>query len=180
MRRREDLPEGCCNKLSTVGQLVDHVGHGLPVHRVQGLVDLVKQVERSRVTFLRGTFRICDDASSLSSLTWIAKIRARATKDFCPPLSWFISLISAFLPVKLMEQETPVAFSSLIAYKHFPRSYPDIQCHPPSYLIIVVSAVITLDGESPSAPGYNFLKHFLEILGNLLEREENCLKLPLL
>ena len=46
------LPEGCCDKLSTVGKFVDHVGHGLPVHRVQGLVDLVKEVEWSRVTFL--------------------------------------------------------------------------------------------------------------------------------
>ena len=47
------LPEGCCDKLSTVGKFVDHVGNGLPVHRVQGLVDLVKQVEWGRVTFLR-------------------------------------------------------------------------------------------------------------------------------
>ena len=52
-REEEDvLPEGCCDKLSTVGQLVDHVGNGLPVHRDQRLVNLVKQVERSRVTFL--------------------------------------------------------------------------------------------------------------------------------
>ena len=45
----------------------------------------------------------------------MAKISARATRDFWPPLNWFISLISAFLPVKLIEQETPVAFSSLMA-----------------------------------------------------------------
>ena len=47
------LPEGCRDELSPVRKLVYHVGHGLPVHRVQRLVDLVKQVEWSRVTFLR-------------------------------------------------------------------------------------------------------------------------------
>ena len=47
------LPEGCGDELGPVRQLVYHVGHGLPVHRVQCLVDLVKQVEGGRVTFLR-------------------------------------------------------------------------------------------------------------------------------
>ena len=47
--------------------------------------------------------------------TWMANISAMATKDFCPPLSWFISRISLFLPVKLTAQDTPVAFSSLCA-----------------------------------------------------------------
>ena len=51
-KEEEVLPEGCGDKLSAVGQLVDHVGHGLPVHGVQRLVDLVKQVEGGRVTFL--------------------------------------------------------------------------------------------------------------------------------
>ena len=46
------LPEGGGDELSAVSQLMDHVGHGLPVHRVQRLVDLVEQVERGRVTFL--------------------------------------------------------------------------------------------------------------------------------
>ena len=46
----------------------------------------------------------------------MANMRAMATKDFCPPLSWFISLISLFLPVKLTAQDTPVAFSSLCAW----------------------------------------------------------------
>ena len=45
-------PESCCDELRSIGELVDHVGHRLPVHRVQGLVDLVKEVEWSRVTFL--------------------------------------------------------------------------------------------------------------------------------
>ncbi len=48
--------------------------------------------------------------------TWMAKISARATNDFCPPESWFISLISACLPVKETEQDTPVACSSLWAW----------------------------------------------------------------
>ena len=48
--------------------------------------------------------------------TWMAKMSAMATKDFCPPLSWFISLISLFFPVKLTAQDTPVAFSSLCAW----------------------------------------------------------------
>ena len=47
--------------------------------------------------------------------TWIAKISASATNDFCPPLNWFISLISAFFPVKLTAHDTPVAFSNLLA-----------------------------------------------------------------
>ena len=46
------IPECCCDKLGSICQLVDHVGHGLPVHRVQRLVDLVEQVEGSGVTFL--------------------------------------------------------------------------------------------------------------------------------
>ena len=49
------------------------------------------------------------------SLTWMAKIRAMATNDFCPPLNWSISLISEFFPVKLTAQDTPVAFSNLEA-----------------------------------------------------------------
>lgn len=30
----------------------------------------------------------------------MAKISAKATKDFCPPDSWFISRVSADFPVK--------------------------------------------------------------------------------
>ena len=51
------LPEGCRDELGPVRQLVYHVGHGLPVHRVQRLVDLVKQVEWSRVAFLVGSYQ---------------------------------------------------------------------------------------------------------------------------
>ena len=56
-KEEEVLPEGCGDKLSAVGQLVDHVGHGLPVHGVERLVDLVKQVEWSRVAFLVGSYQ---------------------------------------------------------------------------------------------------------------------------
>ena len=45
-------PESGCDELSPISQLVDHVSYGLPVHGVQGLVYLVKQVEGGRVTFL--------------------------------------------------------------------------------------------------------------------------------
>ena len=57
------LPEGCRDELGPVRQLVYHVGHGLPVHRVQRLVDLVKQVEGGGVTFLGG--EVSTDAVSL-------------------------------------------------------------------------------------------------------------------
>ena len=51
------LPEGCRDELSPVRKLVYHVGHGLPVHGVERLVDLVKQVEWSRVAFLVGSYQ---------------------------------------------------------------------------------------------------------------------------
>merc|ERR1719397_2255088 len=47
-------PKGCCDELGSVREFVDHVGNGLPIHRVQRLVDLVKQVERCGVTLLDG------------------------------------------------------------------------------------------------------------------------------
>ena len=49
---KNNKPESCCNELRAVRELVDHVSHSLPVHRVQRLVDLVEEVEGSRVTFL--------------------------------------------------------------------------------------------------------------------------------
>ena len=48
-----DLPECCGDELSSVRQLVNHVGHSFPIHRVQSLVNLVKQIKRSWVTFLQ-------------------------------------------------------------------------------------------------------------------------------
>ena len=48
------LPESGGDELGAVRQLVDHVGDGLPVHRVEGRVDLVEEVERRRVALLDG------------------------------------------------------------------------------------------------------------------------------
>ena len=36
----------------------------------------------------------------------MAKISAKATKDFCPPESWFISRVSADFPVKETYKQT--------------------------------------------------------------------------
>lgn len=40
------------NKLGLGGQLVDHVGHGLAMLRVQRLIDFVEQIERGRIALL--------------------------------------------------------------------------------------------------------------------------------
>ena len=44
----------------------------------------------------------------------MAKIRARATSDFCPPESWFISRISARLPLNDTRIPTPVNESTVM------------------------------------------------------------------
>ena len=48
------LPESGGDELRAVRELVDHVGDGLPVHGVEGRVDLVEEVERRRVALLDG------------------------------------------------------------------------------------------------------------------------------
>ena len=47
-------PEGGGDELRAVRELVDHVGDGLPMHRVECRVDLVEEVERRRVALLDG------------------------------------------------------------------------------------------------------------------------------
>ena len=48
------MPESCGDELRAVRQLVDHICDGLPVHGVEGRVDLVEEVERRRVALLDG------------------------------------------------------------------------------------------------------------------------------
>jgi hypothetical protein len=42
----------------------------------------------------------------------MAKINAKATSDFWPPDSWFISRISPLVPTKLTRMPTPVKLSN--------------------------------------------------------------------
>ncbi len=45
-------PERCCDELGPVGQLINHIGDSFPVLSIQSSVDLVEQIERSRVALL--------------------------------------------------------------------------------------------------------------------------------
>ena len=54
------LPKCCCDELSSISQFMNHVGHSFPVHRIQSLVNLVKQIEGGRITFL-GINNVNDD-----------------------------------------------------------------------------------------------------------------------
>ena len=135
-------PEGRRDELGAVGELVDHVRHGLQDGRsatgpvtpawLSPFCTWGRGPGPPRRTGRRGRGHISGETTSsrphdrsqqilkysmtASSPTWMAKMSAMATRDFWPPESWFISRISLFFPVKLTAQDTPVAFSSRWAW----------------------------------------------------------------
>merc|ERR1719234_785928 len=122
-------PECGCDELGSIRQLVDHIGYSLSIHWIKCLVNLVKQVEWGRVTFLDGENE-CHGNQGLLPSTQLVHLPHLIVLPGEADCTGHPSRI--FKPVRLV--------------------------------VVIVIAVIPLDGESAPAKRAKLLKYLLEVL----------------